>query len=59
MKRLIIRILVRLGLRLTPRKYDPPTWTGNVGWKWYGGYGRVKSNDWIIFGDIAEGKEDE
>ena len=52
MKRLINRLLVRLGLRMP--KYEPPTWSGNVGWKWYGGYGRCKSNEWIIFGDIAD-----
>ena len=30
-------------LRLRKPKYDPPTWIGNVGWKWYGGYGIIST----------------
>ena len=51
---MINRLLVWLGLR------EPDTFTAKemaefekIGWKWYGGYGVGKSNDWIIFGDIA------
>ena len=43
MRKLIRRILIKL--RLVKPK---------IGWEWYGGYGRVKSNDWIIFGEIVE-----
>jgi len=44
MKRLINRILIKLGFVLLPPKYT-------AGWKWYGGYGdRHIVSDWILFG---------
>ncbi len=39
MRNLIKRILVKLGLWMP--KYEPSTWIGNVGWKWYGGHGII------------------
>ena len=42
MRTLIRRILIKLGL-VKPK----------VGWKWYGGYGRV-SGDWIVRGEIVD-----
>lgn len=52
MRNLINRLLVRLGLRKP--KYDPLPWIGNVGWKWYGGYGRMNNKDFIVRGDIVD-----
>ena len=50
MRKLINRILVKLGLRKSP-----PMSTLTTGWKWYGGYGKVKSDDWIILGATTVG----
>ena len=68
MRRLINRILVKLGLRTTYLSslshevmersrdwflYGDELTGDNVGWKWYGGYARV-SGDQIVHGEIKD-----
>ena len=68
MRRLINRILVKLGLREPPIPQYKKLWTppedwpedwwepkdfGTIGWKFYGGYARAP-DDIVVRGEIAE-----
>ena len=66
MRKLINRILVRLGLRKPIDLSNtvlrlPDGWSeglegqfSTIGWKWYGGYGRMNNKDFIVRGEIVE-----
>lgn len=56
MKRLINRILIKLGLRPEVILYrgELPEGYEKIGWTWTSGYGRIYTEDFTVRGEIVD-----